>query len=172
MILFRKRITNLSESALERFVTRARNAVKLKGKVDVLVTSNVEMKRLNRQFRRKDKPTDVLSFPAESNVARPLLAGEIAVSAEIAAGNARALGHSTAEEVQILVLHGLLHLRGYDHEQDQGQMARLEKQLRASLRLPCGLIERTVARRVAPTAGRPGGPQRKPQSRRSPGVRA
>jgi probable rRNA maturation factor len=104
------------------------------------------MKSLNRRFRGKDKPTDVLSFPAEPNLrsnARPPLAGEIAISAEIASHNARNLGHSPAEEIKILVLHGLLHLRGYDHECDNGQMARREKQLRAKLRLPLGLIERT-----------------------------
>jgi probable rRNA maturation factor len=168
MILFRKRVTKLTESTLERFVTRARKVVRLKGGVDVLVTSNVEMRRLNRQFRRKDKPTDVLSFPAEAN---SVLAGEIALSAEIAARNARALGHSTAEEVKILVLHGILHLRGYDHERDDGQMARLEKQLRASLRLPCGLIERTVAPRRLPKTRKPVSVRGKDRSRRPPGVR-
>jgi probable rRNA maturation factor len=164
MILFRKRITNLTESALERFVARARKAVGLKGGVDVLVTSNVEMKRLNREFRRKDKATDVLSFPAEPDSA---LAGEIALSAEIAARNARALGHSPAEEVKILVLHGVLHLRGYDHEEDDGQMARLEKKLRASLRLPCGLIERAAASRRLPKTHKLVGVRQKENNRRS-----
>lgn len=167
MILFRKGVTNLNESTLNRFVTRARKAVRLKGGVDVLITSNVEMRRLNRQFRRKDKPTDVLSFPAEANDTRTPFAGEIALSAEIAARNARALGHSTAEEVKILVLHGILHLRGYDHEEDDGQMARLEKKLRASLRLPCGLIERTVAPRRLPKTRKPVSVRGKDKSRRS-----
>ena len=99
------------------------------------------MKSLNRRFRRKTQPTDVLSFPAEPG-ARKQLAGEIAISAEIAAQNALALGHSPAEEVKILVLHGVLHLRGFDHECDNGQMAKREKQLRAILHLPDGLIER------------------------------
>jgi probable rRNA maturation factor len=88
------------------------------------------MKALNRRFRGKDKPTDVLSFPAEPDAPKNF-AGEIAISAEIAAQNARALGHSPAEEVKILVLHGILHLRGYDHECDNGEMARREQQLRA-----------------------------------------
>jgi probable rRNA maturation factor len=113
----------------------------LKGAVNVLLTTSAEMKSLNRRFRRKTQPTDVLSFPAEPG-ARKQLAGEIAISAEIAAQNALALGHSPAEEVKILVLHGVLHLRGYDHECDNGQMAKLEKQLRAKLHLPDGLIER------------------------------
>jgi len=92
------------------------------------------MQSLNRRFRAKNKPTDVLSFPVETAAAKSL-AGEIAVSAEIASKNARTLGHSPAEEVKILVLHGLLHLRGYDHECDNGQMARREKQLRAQFHL-------------------------------------
>ena len=146
MVIFQKRVTDLTSLALDRFLARARRAAGLKGMVNVLLTSSAEMKSLNRRFRGKDKPTDVLSFPADPNVQKQL-AGEIAISAEIATKNARALGHSPAEEVKILVLHGVLHLRGYDHECDNGQMARREKQLRAKLRLPQGLIERTDSRR-------------------------
>ena len=149
MVIFQKRVTDLTELALRRFVARARRTAGLKGGVNVLVTSSAEMKSLNRRFRGKDQPTDVLSFPAMSG-AQKQLAGEIAISAEIAAQNARALGHSPAEEVKILVLHGVLHLRGYDHECDNGRMARREKQLRAKLHLPLGLIERTTT----PRAGR------------------
>ncbi len=129
--------------ALNRFVASARRATRLKGLVNVLVTSSAEMKSLNRRFRGKDKPTDVLSFPAEPGT-RKRFAGEIAISAEIAAQNARTLGHSPAREVKILVLHGILHLRGYDHECDNGEMAKREKQLRAKLHLPLGLIERVT----------------------------
>jgi probable rRNA maturation factor len=145
LVIFQKRVADLSSLALDRFVARARRAAGLRGMVNVLVTSSAEMKSLNRRFRGKDKPTDVLSFPAEPS-ARKQFAGEIAISAEIATKNARALGHSPAEEVKILVLHGVLHLRGYDHECDNGQMARREKQLRAKLHLPLGLIERTDSR--------------------------
>ena len=143
MVIFEKRVAGLTELALARFVARARRAAGLHGAVNVLLTSSSAMKSLNRRFRRKDKPTDVLTFPAEPGAQRQF-AGEIAISAEIAAENARALGHSPAEEVKILVLHGVLHLRGYDHECDNGQMARREKQLRAKLHLPLGLIERTA----------------------------
>ena len=115
--------------------------------INVLLTSSAEMKRLNRRFRGKDQPTDVLSFPAEPDL-RKNLAGEIAISADIATKNAQSLGHSPADEVKILVLHGVLHLRGYDHESDYGQMARREKQLRAKLRLPPGLIERAAPERA------------------------
>ena len=142
VVIFQKRVADLTDLALTRFVARARSAAGLKGVVNVLVTSSAEMKSLNRRFRGKDKPTDVLSFPAEP-AAQKQFAGEIAISAEIAAQNAWALGHSPPEEVKILVLHGILHLRGYDHECDNGQMARRERQLRAKLHLPLGLIERT-----------------------------
>ena len=148
MVIFQKRVPDLSKLALERFVVRARQAAGLKGLVDVLVTTNSEMKSLNRRFRGKDKATDVLSFPAGDNedkqaYLRNKLIGEIAISAEVAAENARELGHTTGQEVKILVLHGLLHLRGYDHERDDGQMLRRENQLRVRLGLPSGLIERS-----------------------------
>jgi probable rRNA maturation factor len=146
VIIFQKRVPNLTALALDRFVARARKAARLPGTVNILLTSSSEMKSLNRRFRGKDKPTDVLAFPAEPDPGispRNQPAGEIAISAEIASHNARKLGHSPAEEVKILVLHGLLHLRGYDHECDNGEMAEREQQLRAKLYLPLGLIERT-----------------------------
>ena len=141
MVIFQKRVAGLTELALDRFAAHARRAAGLKGVVNVLLTSSAEMKSLNRRFLGPDKATDVLSFPAEPD-AQKHFAGEIAISAEIASQNARALGHSPAEEVKILVLHGVLHLRGYDHECDNGQMARREKHLRAKLHLPPGVIER------------------------------
>ncbi|MGA2981729.1 MAG: rRNA maturation RNase YbeY [Terriglobales bacterium] len=143
MVIVQKRVADLTDLALNRFLVRARRAAGLKSKVNVLLTSSVEMKSLNRRFRGKDKPTDVLSFPAEPD-AQEQFAGEIAISAEMATKNAHELGHSPAQEVKILVLHGVLHLRGYDHECDNGQMARREKQLRAKLHLPLGLIERST----------------------------
>ena len=146
MVICQKRVAGLTSLALDRFLARARRAAGLKGIVNVLITTSAEMKSLNRRFRGKDKPTDVLSFSADPDIQKQL-AGEIAISVEIATKNARALGHSPAEEVKILVLHGVLHLRGFDHECDNGQMARREKQLRAKLHLPQGLIERTDSRR-------------------------
>jgi probable rRNA maturation factor len=131
----------MTESALARFVARARRVAGLKGTVNVLLTSSSELKSLNRRFRGKDHPTDVLSFPSGTDLAGDC-AGEIAISAEIASQNARTLGHLVATEVKILTLHGILHLRGYDHEHDQGQMAKLEQKLRRKLRLPVGVIER------------------------------
>ncbi|MGA2004207.1 MAG: rRNA maturation RNase YbeY [Terriglobales bacterium] len=148
MVTFQKRVAELTELALSRFVSRVRVALRLPGMVDVLVTSNAEMKSLNRRFRGNDKATDVLSFPAATDQPGRKFAGEIAISAEIAAQNARELGHTPAEEVKILVLHGILHLKGYDHERDQGQMAKRENQLRARLRLPSGLIGRSCTARL------------------------
>lgn len=145
LVIFRKRVPQVTELALGRFAHRVRKAAGLKGLVDVLLTSNAEMRVLNRRFRGKDKPTDVLSFPIAGDDPRENFAGEIAISAETAAQNARSLGHSPAEEVKILILHGMLHLKGYDHERDRGQMARRENQLRAQLRLPAGLIDRALS---------------------------
>jgi probable rRNA maturation factor len=149
LVIIQKHVPDLTELALARFVAWARSAAGLKGSVDVLVTSNAEMKSLNRRFRGKDKPTDVLSFPAAPGSIPKKFAGEIAISGETAAQNARTLGHPTALEVKVLVLHGILHLRGYDHEQDNGKMARRERQLRSQLRLPEGLIDRTNSAKTA-----------------------
>jgi probable rRNA maturation factor len=162
LVIFQKRVADLTELALGRFLARARRAAGLKGTVNVLLTTSAEMKSLNRRFRGKDKPTDVLSFPAEPDAGKQL-AGEIAISAEIASHNAHALGHSPAEEVKILVLHGVLHLRGYDHQCDNGQMARREKHMRAKLHLPLGLIERTTIGRTTPERARTERARRKRQ---------
>ncbi len=72
-------------------------------------------------------------------------AGDVAISVEIARENSLTLGHTTADEVKILILHGVLHLAGYDHERDSGQMARRERALRKELGLPVGLIQRSSA---------------------------
>ncbi len=142
MVILHKPVPGLTEDSLDRFVLRARRVARLRGSVTVLVTSSREMRRLNLRFRGKDKPTDVLSFPP-APLATKGFAGDVAISAEIAAQNARRLGHSPAEEIKILSLHGVLHLRGYDHETDNGKMARREQQLRKQLGLPVALIERS-----------------------------
>ncbi len=149
MVILRKPVAGLSETALAKFVARARRTVKLRGMVNVLVTSSGELRSLNRRFREKDKPTDVLSFLPDPGFATGL-AGDIAISGEIAKHSAHRLGHSTAQEIKILALHGLLHLAGYDHENDHGVMAAKELNLRHSLGLPAGLIERNgqLTRRI------------------------
>jgi probable rRNA maturation factor len=145
LVILRKHVVGLSGTALARFVTQASRAVRLRGVVNVLITSSRELRALNRRFRAKDQPTDVLSFVPEPGFV-DTLAGDIAISAEIAKQNARSLGHSDAEEVKILVLHGVLHLAGYDHENDRGAMAKKESKLRKALGLPVGLIERNGPR--------------------------
>jgi probable rRNA maturation factor len=142
LVTLKKRVPGLSEASLARFLVKARRAAKLREKVSVLITGNRELQALNRNFRGKDKPTDVLSFPLNSEVVNGF-AGDVAISADIAAANAHRLRHDVAEEIKILVLHGVLHLAGYDHENDHGEMARKEQQLRKALKLPVGLIERT-----------------------------
>lgn len=140
-MILRKPVTGLSDTALAKFVARASRAGKLKGAVNVLVTGSAELRSLNRRFRGKDQATDVLSFlPGPCFVNG--LAGDIAISADIAKQNARRLGHSAALEIKILALHGVLHLAGHDHERDHGAMADREARLRRSLGLPAGLIER------------------------------
>ena len=167
MVIFQKRVPGLTEASLDRFLTRARRAVGLHGSVTVLVTTNRELRRLNQSFRGLDKPTDVLSFPPHPLGAKGF-AGDLAISAEIASQNARRLRHSPSDEIKILVLHGMLHLSGYDHETDAGTMARKEQQLRQQLRLPMALIERNTEKspnRSAATAASPPA-RRKPGSRR------
>jgi probable rRNA maturation factor len=141
LVIIQERVAGLTEATLAKFVTRARRAAGLRGAVSVLVTNSRELQGLNHRFRGKNKPTDVLSFPAMPGLMRGF-AGDIAISAEIAARNARRLGHTAAEEIRILTLHAVLHLAGYDHELDDGEMERKEARLRKSLGLPAGLIER------------------------------
>jgi len=131
----------LSKSALTRFLSRARALLDLPGEVEVLLTSDAELKRLNRTFRNKNKPTDILSFPAAPEISRQH-AGDLAISLETAARQAGQYGHSLTDELRILILHGLLHLAGLDHETDSGEMAARESSLRAALKLPTTVIAR------------------------------
>ncbi len=168
-MILRKPVAGLSDTALAKFVARASRAIKLEGTVNVLVTGSSELRSLNRRFRAKDQPTDVLSFPPGPCFVNGL-AGDIAISADIAKENARRLGHSAAQEVKILALHGVLHLAGYDHDRDQGAMAGKERQLRRSLGLPFGLIERSATTEMLakkPQAKAAGGGARATQARRT-----
>ena len=109
-----------------------------RGAMTVALISDARVRTLNRRFRKKDKPTDVLSFPSEE---RGYL-GDVVIASGVAARQARAAGHSLGTELRVLALHGLLHLLGYDHERDDGRMARLERRLRTRGGLREGLIER------------------------------
>ena len=141
-----------SAQTLSRFATRVQRELAIEGEVNIRVTSNREMQGLNRRFRKKNKPTDVLTFPSAGQDTK----GDIAISLEIAAANAAELGHSLATEVKVLILHGMLHLAGYDHEIDDGEMQAREAELRKKFKLSVGLIDRThqPAAKVARRWGR------------------
>jgi probable rRNA maturation factor len=145
MITFRRKVPGVNAAALERFAAQAQRSVGLEGEPDILITGDAEIRRLNRRFRHKDQPTDVLSFPSVHGHA-----GDIAVSAATAARSARRFGHSTEQELRALLLHGMLHLAGYDHERDDGRMAAREARLRRALGMPGSLTERAVAPRTRP----------------------
>jgi len=138
-----------SARTLGRFLTLAQASVRLKGEVTVLLTTDAAMRKLNRRFRGKNKATDVLSFPAEGPGTEEI-AGDLAISVTTAMSQAREQGHSLSVEIKVLILHGLLHLAGYDHEADDGLMARRESLLRARLGLPQGLIERAGSKAKRP----------------------
>ena len=142
-----------SARTLAQFLRAAQSAVKLRGQVSVLLTTDGEIRRLNRRFRGKNKATDVLSFPSLTHVSkngrhgapsRLEIAGDLAISVDTARKQAAGMGHLVSIEIKVLMLHGLLHLAGYDHETDDGEMERREVSLRKRLGLPLGLIERSV----------------------------
>ena len=119
------------------------------GTVAVALVSDRVVRSLNRRYRRTDRATDVLSFPAGYRPAgsRPFL-GDIVIARGVARRQARRVGHSELTELRILALHGLLHLLGYDHERDNGRMLRVERRLRRKGGLEEGLIERARAERA------------------------
>ena len=123
--------------------------VRVRGSVNVAVVPDRQVRTLNHTYRKKDYATDVLSFPAGDTpgVAAPESAGtylgDIVIARGVAKKQARAAGHAERTELRVLALHGLLHLLGYDHETDHGEMARLERRLRRKGGLREGLIERS-----------------------------
>jgi probable rRNA maturation factor len=154
MILNRQRAVRVARRPLELFLARVRRELGL-GEADftICLVSDAEIARMNQAFRKKKGPTDVLSFPAvdrrapdslwwrrkRGNAARrsksEAFLGDVAISPATARRNAKKLGRSLPTELQILILHGVLHLLGYDHETDRGQMDRVEGRLRRKLRL-------------------------------------
>jgi probable rRNA maturation factor len=155
-VIFRRVPTDAPRRAIERFARKLRNQVANGCPFDCLITGDAELRRLNRKFRDQDEATDVLSFPSRTGL--PACSspsekagsslGSIAISLQRARAQARAYGHSTEDEIRILMLHGVLHLTGLDHETDAGRMARAEKRWRARLGLPASLIERALIERV------------------------
>lgn len=144
---------------LARFLRQAIDATGVEGEVSVLLTGDQAIRALNRAYLRKDKATDVLSFPAATTAEG--IAGDLVISVETALRQARERGHTLEMEIRVLLLHGLLHLAGYDHETDDGAMHRKEIRLRRELGLTAGLIERTQGRQAE-----------KVRLRRTPGRRA
>jgi probable rRNA maturation factor len=111
-----------------------RRSRELQAEVHVVVTGDEELQRLNRAYRKVDRPTDVLSFPDGDPLPDgELLLGEIVISLDAARRQAAELGHSELRELEELVLHGTLHLLGHDHERDNGEMEDLELRLREEL---------------------------------------
>ena len=149
-IILKRRVPGLGRRELTAFVAAACRAARLRGMVTLMVTDNRELRALNLRFKGADRATDVLSFPAPVFVRG--FAGDIAISVETASKNARLLGHSVSDEIRILVLHGVLHLAGYDHDSDNGEMASRELLMRKRLSLPAGLIERNASGRKIKSA--------------------
>ena len=122
-----------------RAVGREVPAARHVGSVSVLIAGDEEMKRINRSFRRKNATTDVLTFPADATYIepgssrRPL--GDLIISIDQARRQARAEKHSLATEVRYLLLHGIIHALGFDHDADDGEMNQLEMEMRARLGL-------------------------------------
>lgn len=139
LVLFRGAPARLGRAAIRRFARTLRDDVAGGRPFLCLITNDRELRRLNAQFLGKDYATDVLSFPAIEGDGS---LGEIAISAGRAAGQAAEFGHAVEDEIRILMLHGVLHLTGMDHESDRGRMRRAESAWRRRLGLPAGLIER------------------------------
>ena len=136
MIVNRQRRVPVAIHPLQQFYERARRELGFApDSVSIELISDETMARLNETFRKKHGPTDVLSFPA--NGARPTrgaeYVGDIAISPETARRNARRFSRSLPVEMRILILHGMIHLAGFDHETDHGEMDRLERRLRKRL---------------------------------------
>jgi probable rRNA maturation factor len=150
MILNRQRSVRLSKRALELFLQRVERELGLgEAHVTVCLVSDAEIAGMNKAFRKKLGPTDVLSFPANAGArskssrrmkpkvrhAEEKFLGDIAIAPGVARRNARIYGRTLPVEMKILILHGVLHLLGYDHETDRGEMERTEKKLRRRLGL-------------------------------------
>jgi probable rRNA maturation factor len=143
-----------TKRGLEEFLAGAKRAAGLEGAIAVLLAGDMEIRRLNREFRGKDKATDVLSFPAGDGLGRGRVAGDLAISVETAAREAEQRGHSLDLELRVLLLHGVLHLAGFDHEADSGEMARKEERLRKKLGLEKRGLQQGLIARAAAVAGR------------------
>lgn len=137
-VTFRRVPAGIRPESIRTFARTLQSRVAKARPFDCLIAGDADLRRLNRDFRGKDYATDVLSFPSIAGASL----GDLAISAARARVQAREFGHSLDDEIRILMLHGVLHLLGFDHETDGGKMARAEKRWRTRLGLPNGLIER------------------------------
>ena len=152
MILNRQREVRMALQPLERFLSRVKRELGLgKTEITICLVSDAEIAKMNQAFRKKKGATDVLSFPAEtrsrplpisgrksgmkSGFASPIFLGDIAISPATARRNSTRWGRNLNDEMRVLILHGVLHLMGYDHDTDRGEMDRVEDRMRAKLRL-------------------------------------
>jgi probable rRNA maturation factor len=130
VVLNRQRRRRVDAARLRRVLAGAAGALRVEGEVALVLSGDRLLRRLNRRYRGKDAPTDVLSFPADG--AEGAL-GDIVISLDTAARNARGLGRTLPQELDVLALHGFLHVLGHDHETDDGAMDRIERRLRRRL---------------------------------------
>ena len=130
MLLNRQRSRPVRPARLRRVLEGAAKALDVEGEVALVLTGDRAIRALNARYRGKDRPTDVLSFPGGGAGGE---LGDIVISVQSAERNARGLGRTLARELDVLALHGFLHVLGYDHETDDGAMDRLERRLRKRL---------------------------------------
>jgi len=130
VLLDRQRKRRLAAGRLRRVLADAARALRVRGEVALVLTGDRAVRTLNARYRGKDKPTDVLSFPGPGG---EVGLGDIVISVDTAARNAKEYGRTLPQELDILALHGFLHVLGYDHEADDGAMDRLEGRLRRRL---------------------------------------
>jgi probable rRNA maturation factor len=142
LITYRRKPATLDQKSLQSFAQVLRDRVARGRDFHCRITNDAELQSLNAQFLGKDYPTDVLSFPCDGPCTGEASLGDIAISVQRARAQAREWKHTTEEEIRILMLHGVLHLLGMDHESDSGKMRRTETRWRRTLGLPVGLIER------------------------------
>jgi len=140
LITYRRKPATLDVESLEAFAQTLCDRVARKRNFHCLITSDAELRRLNAQFRGRDYATDVLSFPMDDSSL-----GDIAISLQRARAQAREWGNGVEDEIRILMLHGVLHLLGMDHERDSGEMGKAEVRWRRKLSLPVCLIQRVRA---------------------------
>jgi probable rRNA maturation factor len=130
VVLDRLRRRRVDAGRLRRVLRGAAAALAVRGELALVLAGDRLLHRLNRDYRGKDRPTDVLSFPGDGGEAG---LGDVVISVEAAGRNARGLGRTLGQELEVLALHGFLHVLGYDHETDDGTMDRLEGRLRRRL---------------------------------------